>query len=279
MGRAVIFAQSGNITPWTRRATPKNTTQFEKSHFSRPSAVRQQTALLLRHRRLWGPTCNLPIPARQIGPEQPFFGLQPPKKGNAQEAGTKIELLASDYITALRNAQPEGPYYLGGYCTGGLVTFEIAQQLKAQGERVELLALLDTPHTISGLTYKVYSFLQKRIAKYLPDTRRNQPRPIQIATGLFNDEGLNANMEALRHYAPRPYPGRITLFLSTWSLIRLSHMRGHWRRIAGDGLDIIRVPGDHDNFVRGKNATILAQHLRTCLDEAQSTLAQQKNGS
>jgi thioesterase domain-containing protein len=175
--------------------------------------------------------------------------------------------LVADDIAALRSIQPEGPYQLGGYCSGGLVAFEVAQELWAQGERVELLALLETPYVISRPTYGLYRLMQKAVGKFLPETRREQRRIVQIATALFNDQGLDIQMQLLRRYKPRPYPGRITLFLASWSIIRFSQMRWQWRRIAGDGLEIGSIPGDHDSFVRGIHAPALAEQLRVCLDK------------
>src|SRR5439155_11469439 len=51
--------------------------------------------------------------------------------------------MAADYIKSMRAIQPQGPYILGGFCGGGLIAYEIAQQLRAEGQEVDLLALLD----------------------------------------------------------------------------------------------------------------------------------------
>src|SRR5205085_5494976 len=54
-----------------------------------------------------------------------------------------IEEMAKHYLGEMRAVQPSGPYFLGGFCFGAVVSFEIAQQLHASGERVALLAALD----------------------------------------------------------------------------------------------------------------------------------------
>lgn len=77
-----------------------------------------------------------------LGPDQPFYGLQPKGLDGSQAPCTRIEEMASHYLKEIRTVQPEGPYFLGGHCIGGLIAFEIAQQLCAQGDRVALLALL-----------------------------------------------------------------------------------------------------------------------------------------
>jgi thioesterase domain-containing protein len=54
-----------------------------------------------------------------------------------------VEDMAADYVREIRDMQPKGPYFLGGFCFGGLVAFEMAQQLREAGEAVALLALFD----------------------------------------------------------------------------------------------------------------------------------------
>ena len=57
---------------------------------------------------------------------------------------TRIPDMAALYVRQIRRAQAEGPYLLGGTCAGGLIAFEIALQLEAQGHQVGLVALLDS---------------------------------------------------------------------------------------------------------------------------------------
>src|SRR5262249_20922863 len=79
-----------------------------------------------------------------LGPEQPFYGLQARGLNGEQAPATRVEDMAADYIDALRTVQPAGPYALGGWSIGGVVAFEMARQLEAQGQRVDRLALLDS---------------------------------------------------------------------------------------------------------------------------------------
>src|SRR5580698_8234392 len=82
--------------------------------------------------------------SKLLGDDQPFYGLQAQGlDGNAPPL-TKIEDMAALYVKEIRRVQPRGPYFLGGYCLGGTIAYEVAQQLRAQGQEVALLALLDT---------------------------------------------------------------------------------------------------------------------------------------
>ncbi len=76
--------------------------------------------------------------------KQPVYGIQAQGLDGKADIITKIEEMASKYIEDIRVLQPKGPYLLGGFCFGGLVAFEMAQQLKKQGQEISLLAMIDT---------------------------------------------------------------------------------------------------------------------------------------
>ena len=82
--------------------------------------------------------------ARGIGIEQPFYGLQPPGLDGRQRPARSLEELAAYFVTELRRTHPQRPYFLGGASYGGLVAFEMAQQLTRLGEQVAFVGLLDT---------------------------------------------------------------------------------------------------------------------------------------
>ena len=88
--------------------------------------------------------------AERLGPDQPFYGLQAVGLDASRPPLTRIEDMATAYAKEIRRKQPHGPYFLGGYCMGGTVAYEIAQQLQAQGERVALLALFDTDGVVQN---------------------------------------------------------------------------------------------------------------------------------
>ena len=76
--------------------------------------------------------------ARHLGPGQPVYGLQspdPPLRG--------VREMAARYVAAIREVQPEGPYRLAGWSMGGIVAYEMARQLEAEGEKTDVLAVID----------------------------------------------------------------------------------------------------------------------------------------
>ena len=107
--------------------------------------------------------------SRYLGGDQPFYGIQARRLGGRQVGHDKIEEMAEFYIKEMRKIQPKGPYYLGGSSFGGLAAFEMAQQLRAHGDDVALVALLDTgtpdypkmlPET-SKISAKFYSLVRR----------------------------------------------------------------------------------------------------------------------
>ncbi len=107
--------------------------------------------------------------AHHLGTNQPFYGLQPIGI-DGETPLTCIEDMAAHYIEALRRVQPKGPYFLGGWSFGGLVAFEMAQQLQKSGDEVALLAVLDTLAPISGNIPSLgngFRFLLTTVARYI----------------------------------------------------------------------------------------------------------------
>jgi len=82
--------------------------------------------------------------AHRLGTEQPFYGLQSPIPGAPEEPLAGFEEMAAFYLGEIRKIQPEGPYQLGGWSLGGVLAFEMAQQLVAEGKQINLLVLIDT---------------------------------------------------------------------------------------------------------------------------------------
>jgi amino acid adenylation domain-containing protein len=82
--------------------------------------------------------------ARHLGPEQPFYGIHAPYGDKAGNQWKTAEEMAAHYIAEIQTVQPEGPYLLGGWSLGGVIAFEMAQQLLRKGHEVVLLALIDS---------------------------------------------------------------------------------------------------------------------------------------
>ncbi len=89
--------------------------------------------------------------ARLLGAEQPFYGLQAVGLDGVSEPHRTVEAMAAHYVSEIRRVQPHGPYVIGGHSFGGLVAFEMAQQLLRAGEEVARLIVLDTSAPGTGM--------------------------------------------------------------------------------------------------------------------------------
>jgi thioesterase domain-containing protein len=211
--------------------------------------------------------------AQHLGSDQPFYGLQD-GIGNP----TQIEALAAHYIDEIRSVQSEGPYLLGGVCLGGVVAFEMAQQLRAKGQQVALLALIEPSRPpVPGLrlSYKIAEGIIRRIVRRSNHHLRNLLRigSAEQKTYLRLKSKLFANMWALAQYEPQTYAGPITLFLTEESLAKSPQdPRLHWSKFAAGSMNLLVISGNHD-VITGNNTRIeethmqvLAQRLKTCIE-------------
>ena len=121
--------------------------------------------------------------AHRLGPDQPFYGLQIRSLNGVDAPHDTVEDMAAHYITEMRTLQPEGPYFLGGASFGGVVAFEMAQQLHAQSQKVGLIALFDTngpnyPRLLPGVTSRrlKLNHLKQRVEHHLGSLRMLEPK-------------------------------------------------------------------------------------------------------
>ena len=84
--------------------------------------------------------------ANLLGSDRPVYALQARGLNGVFAKDTKLADMAAAYVAELRSLQPQRPYFLGGFCFGGLLALEVAQQLTAEGQEVELLAMIRSVH-------------------------------------------------------------------------------------------------------------------------------------
>ena len=105
-------------------------------------AARSRRCFWFQHR---GNVLEFASLANLLGLDRPFYATQSRGLDGSEPPLRRVEDMAQEYIKELRQVQPHGPYYLGGACMGGIVAFEMAQQLGRAGEQIAVLALLDAP--------------------------------------------------------------------------------------------------------------------------------------
>jgi thioesterase domain-containing protein len=233
---------------------------------------------------------------RHLGPDRPFYGLQAQGLDGLQAPHAHVEEMARCYIESLRTVQPEGPYLLGGWSMGGVVAFEMAQQLQARGQPVALLALIDSDVPAGnpfeeddvtilgnialgqGLPIRPERLMElepdERLALVLDEAKRLgvMPPDIELTQIRLLFHVFESNMQAVRRYTPRVYSGPITLFKAEVSLSGRAK-DSDWSVLAGGGLTVYAVPGDHFTIARAPNIEILAGQLKQELDRIETVCA------
>jgi aspartate racemase len=237
--------------------------------------------------------------ANHLSEEQPVYALQALGLDGVTPPLTNVEEMAAHYIKEIRTLQPEGPYYLLGGSFGGLVAFEMAQQLDAQGQRVAMLALLDTYCPLRSLwqrlrghwahltergpsTYAadLFGAVGKRFGRrFLRQPSKSEngtlaatvlPKEMEYQDPLIST--VEANIEAGRTYVPRNkiYRGRLLFFYAEdlGSAPAYEDNRLRWAEMAGGGFEIHRIPGTHITMREEPNVVMLAAIVENCLEQA-----------
>lgn len=230
--------------------------------------------------------------ARYMGSDRPCYSFQPRGIDGKQAPLDRIESIASEYLQEVKTVQPRGPYFLGGQCAFGcFVAFEMAQQLKARGEEVAMLVMLDPRHEIflknnrqkshsdgfsQGLNAmeslnpeKSLSFYLRRFT-YLWQNRKLLDRIwqklVRIVTYISSsptsrqvDKVFRAHLTSIWYYQPKIYPGRIAIFQSPHRAKMAEY--GEWSWIASEGLDFYTTSCSHRNILEEPHVQNLAKQL------------------
>lgn len=216
-----------------------------------------------------GDQANYFIP-RSLGATRPFYAFQHQGQEGDEIRLRTVESIAASYVRQIKEAHPQGPYLLCGYSFGGVAAFEMAQQLVAMGDSVPLLIMLDTyaPGMHSEamkLEWRFYQPVWKPLKRLMIQAflRRGRRVPARLRSFYIGD----TYNRAMAGYHPRPFPGRITVFKSEygWGPKDLG-----WRELAGGGLSIEMVPGDHYTMIQEPQIEQVSRKLGHVLSGADS---------
>ncbi|TMM49316.1 type I polyketide synthase [Sulfitobacter sabulilitoris] len=247
---------------------------------------------------MFGNVLNLRHLAQAIGRDRAVYGVQARGLIGTAEPHLTIADAAADYLAEIRMVQPDGPYLLSGFSGGGITAYEMAQQLRAQGQDVPVLALLDTPLPVRPSLMRrdkaliKLAELRRKGPRYLIDWARDRwawerakrhraAKGIAAPTDAFNNDKIEAAFRAaVAEYDVAPWPGDMTLFRppldrhwrvsgGAWVSAAREYVLpdNDWTQFAPK-LAVIEVPGDHDSMVLSPNVAVLAQALRDVIDHA-----------
>ncbi|MDB4991424.1 MAG: putative non-ribosomal peptide synthetase, partial [Myxococcaceae bacterium] len=237
--------------------------------------------------------CYVPL-AHSID-NRPVYALQSPGLDGERAPHATIESMATDYLRAIREVQGSGPYLLGGWSLGGVVAYEMARQLRAEGERTALVVMFDssTPrhqpmqerHDDGELAAQFLSDLAQSFGKTIevaaaslsqlePSARLDRMFELASAENLVPEgsgrerigqlyEVFRSNMLALLRYKVGPYDGPVIL-------ARAADVPGRerdlgWSTAGAADLTVHDIPGDHYAMITASKVADLSKLLETFL--------------
>ncbi|HXD32280.1 MAG TPA: alpha/beta fold hydrolase, partial [Pyrinomonadaceae bacterium] len=233
--------------------------------------------------------------ARSLGPEQTVYALQARGSETEDSPHTDMTAMAASYIDAIREIQPDGPYWLTGYSFGGHIAFEMAQQLTAQGHEAQLI-LLDTHRWVIpdmpngefddaiycsswlGDVMKLSQQERKSLSEHL--RRLNPEERVEDIIERLKLSGVVkydipatrlrqklrvqfSNAQALFNYNPAKYPMRITLVVAEES--KEPSLDLGWRDLVSAGVDVHYVPGNHESMIKDPEVGAVGEVIRHCM--------------
>ncbi|MDZ8033656.1 alpha/beta fold hydrolase [Nostoc sp. DedSLP04] len=236
--------------------------------------------------------------ARQLSPTRPVYGLQALGLESDRQPLTSVEEMADEYIKAIRQVQPQEPYYLVGWCSGGIIAFEMAQQLLASGYQVASLVLIDSyPPTavdrnedidrdmlMTMLIEELSGLYGKELAIALEELHQLDPldqlnlllEKVQQLGILPSDMGIQqaqrlwnvfcTNFMACRHYQLKTYPAKALLICASENnQCKVQDSNSGWSTIIND-LKTCTIPGNHYTIVQTPLIKNLIKALETFLE-------------
>jgi thioesterase domain-containing protein len=214
---------------------------------------------------------------KQLEPDQPFFGLQPPGLDGQSEPMTRVEDLAGYFADQVRAFRPAGPYIVVGFCAGGGVAFELARQLEQGGAVVSLLGLFGSPFPTG---YRLLGRLRQQVRlqvdrfrrhahalaihslgdlrRYVAEKRQYRKVNSDAAAAAAHDPILalrgkveRATIAALGRYTPGPLAAPVAMFLPSRAWLRYGTAGLGWRSVAANTGEFVGPDGcDGDNMLR-----------------------------
>lgn len=245
-----------------------------------------------------GSIVNFELLAGSLDPERPVYAIETHGLDRNNGVLTAIEDMARLYLEEIRKIQPAGPYHLVGYSFGGIVAYEMAHQLNADGQEAGIVGLIDTSEyryqqeVIAGLkpAERWHSVYRSRFRRLLLGPRRfdafSERMRVKLVKCLFRLAGTlgrplpqsigkseDRNFYALNQYTPKPYSQPIHLFRCT----KVDRFDGPdpllgWGRLAGN-IVVHQVPGEHGEVIREPYVHTLGATVENCLQTAEISTA------
>jgi acyl transferase domain-containing protein/thioesterase domain-containing protein len=246
-----------------------------------------------------GNVLNFKVISDRLGTQQPFYGLQAQGvDGRLPPLGT-VEEMAAQYVEAIRSVDAKGPYRLAGYSAGGVIAYEMAQQLRRAGREVETIMMIDTLSPVAAnqrvpMLQKLWLRRHWTLDFWLDwPTRRRKGREMQrqyqvALEKLARGEPLTPELvdfhlfrnftDAQARYRPQPYDGEVVLFKARLAetLYLYAGPALGWDRFVTGEIRVTDIGGSHFTMMAEPGVTEVIEAFRSELARLDGRLASAK---
>jgi thioesterase domain-containing protein len=233
--------------------------------------------------------------SRALTENQPVYGMQSNMDNDgvlAPFTQLEYEEKAAEYVAAIREIQPAGPYFLTGFCEGAHIAFEMARQLEAKNLEVGKVFIMDAwpvENTVDRRRFVIYRYFKvfrrywKAIKRRLVSQEVREREDMLLSTKKqFIDSSLLTDPDARKlliqkiegrywpgkDFTPTIYDGDLVVFRVAKQLFYRvkDHSLGWGKRVRG-ALEIVNVPGTHGLILREPGVSVVARELEARIDE------------
>jgi amino acid adenylation domain-containing protein len=219
-----------------------------------------------------------------------------------------LPAIAEHFVRAIRERQPHGPYMLAGWCAHGLLALEVAQQIRAQGEQIALLMMIEVTHPVRRKEYpkwkrlistaqlkwhllqfeyaylgqvsraQKYRYIGARFSRKLSGIKRSLWKWLRSSSAgqelRSTKSPVDALYSAVEDYQPQPYGEPVVLFRSMERTFGFGQdLRLGWADSLGNKLEICESPGNHYTIYMEPNVGELIRNIMIHVEKAEARIA------
>lgn len=205
--------------------------------------------------------------AQLLGKERPFFAFQASGFMDARSPIKSIEELAEHYLKIILSKQRQGPFLLGGWSFGGVISFEIASRLIAMGHEVLPIIMIDSPLPVAR-----EDLTDETMMRWFEEDYGDQLNALDEKSKSSLFQVFKSNIESLSKYKPQRAP--IDIVMMKACNITIEHLQPHsmknrkdwgWKDLSSKEVVCHLFDADHNSILKESHLATLAEKMKEAL--------------
>lgn len=202
------------------------------------------------------------MPLRSHMRDYSLYGLSNPHFYDRSTTFASIEEMAACYIASIQSIQPNGPYILCGWSSGGQIAYEMACQLRSQNHQVEAVILLDTYHNDLNI-------IEEDLSTRIPRVLEAEGIDPNSEEGSYFDAEYRQNMKLIKQYQSPIYDGRVALIKAEIVDKNIeNHPNNRWQPYVARPIEVYSTPGEHGRLLDNQYISSTVQRLYQVLERS-----------